>query len=235
MSHRSIRSTLVPVASGLAAVIAVSWTAPAHAAAGRLVVRGTASGSTAPQHRRGPRRPGRGMVAQRPARAAGLAVRTGLRGHRGRARHGRRYPAQGSGPGSVTTGPDYSGSGRTAGGPFWGVNGTEVAGVIAGHGHGTGRALDGIMGVAPGATILSVRVSLEFNDPLTSDRAVAGEAARGHRQRHHLRGKPRGADHRPAAGPGDGGADRAGHPGRGRRQRDRAGRGGGTHCARTWC
>ena len=38
--------------------------------------------------------------------------------------------------GSVTTGPDYTGSGRTAGGPFWGVNGTAVASLIAGHGHG---------------------------------------------------------------------------------------------------
>jgi Subtilase family len=74
--------------------------------------------------------------------------------------------------GAVITGPDYSRSGRTAGGPFWGINGTEVAGVIAGHGHGTGRA-DGIVGVAPMAKILSVRVGLEYNDPLTSDRAIA--------------------------------------------------------------
>ena len=74
--------------------------------------------------------------------------------------------------GSVTTGPDFSGSGRTRGGPFWGINGTEVAGAIAGHGHGTGRA-DGLLGVAPAAKILSIRVSLEFNDPLNSDRAIA--------------------------------------------------------------
>ena len=40
--------------------------------------------------------------------------------------------------GSVSTGPDFTGSGRTAGGAFWGTDGTEVAGVIAGHGHGTG-------------------------------------------------------------------------------------------------
>ncbi|HEV2537356.1 MAG TPA: S8 family serine peptidase, partial [Streptosporangiaceae bacterium] len=73
--------------------------------------------------------------------------------------------------GSVTTGPDLSGSGRTAGGPFWGVNGTEVAGVIAGHGHGTGHT-DGILGVAPAAKILSIRVTLEFNDPLNADKAL---------------------------------------------------------------
>ena len=74
--------------------------------------------------------------------------------------------------GSVTTGPDFTGSGRTAGGPFWGVNGTEVAAAIAGHGHGTGRA-DGLLGVAPAAKILSIRVTLEFNDPLNSDQAIA--------------------------------------------------------------
>ncbi len=74
--------------------------------------------------------------------------------------------------GSVTTGPDFSGSGRTAGGPFWGIDGTEVAGVIAGHGHGTGRE-GGILGIAPAATILSIRVSLEFNDPLNSEAAIA--------------------------------------------------------------
>jgi subtilisin family serine protease len=74
--------------------------------------------------------------------------------------------------GSVTTGPDFSGSGRTRAGPFWGINGTEAAGAIAGHGHGTGRT-DGLLGVAPMAKILSVRVSLEFNDPLNSSRAIA--------------------------------------------------------------
>ena len=50
--------------------------------------------------------------------------------------------------------------------------GRQVAGAIAGHGHGTGRA-DGLLGVAPAAKILSIRVSLEYNDPLNSDRAIA--------------------------------------------------------------
>ena len=72
----------------------------------------------------------------------------------------------------MTTGPDFSGSGRHAGGPFWGVNGTAVAGIIAGHGHGTGHA-DGVLGIAPAAKILSIRVTLEYNDPLNSDQAVA--------------------------------------------------------------
>jgi subtilisin family serine protease len=74
--------------------------------------------------------------------------------------------------GDVVTGPDYTGSGRTPGGPFWGIDGTQVASIIAGHGHGPGRQ-SGIVGVAPAARILSVRVNLEFNDPLNSDQAVA--------------------------------------------------------------
>jgi hypothetical protein len=73
--------------------------------------------------------------------------------------------------GDVVTGPDYSGSGRPAGGPFWGVDGTAVAAIIAGHGHGAGRA-SGIIGIAPAAKVLSVRVTLEFNDPLNSDQAI---------------------------------------------------------------
>ena len=47
-----------------------------------------------------------------------------------------------------------------------------MASIIAGHGHGPGRQ-SGIVGVAPAARILSVRVNLEFNDPLNSDQAVA--------------------------------------------------------------
>jgi hypothetical protein len=74
--------------------------------------------------------------------------------------------------GSVITGPDYSRSGRTPGGPYWGVEGTAVAGVIAGHGHGPGGQ-DGVVGVAPAAKILSVRVTLEYNDPLLADPALA--------------------------------------------------------------
>ena len=84
--------------------------------------------------------------------------------------------------GSVTTGPDFTGSGRTAGGPFWGIDGTAVAGVVAGHGHGTGGEA-GLLGIAPAARILSVRVSLEYNDPLNADPAITsrlpGAIARG--------------------------------------------------------
>jgi ABC-type multidrug transport system ATPase subunit len=72
--------------------------------------------------------------------------------------------------GSVVTGPDYTGSGRRPDGPFWGVEGTAVASLIAGHAHG-GQAR--LMGVAPAATILSVRVTLEPGDPLLDDPKIA--------------------------------------------------------------
>ncbi len=70
--------------------------------------------------------------------------------------------------GSVLTGPDYTGSGRAPGSSYWGVEGTAVAGIIAAHQSGSG-----LVGVAPAAKILSVRVTLEFNDPLASDQAVS--------------------------------------------------------------
>jgi subtilisin family serine protease len=70
--------------------------------------------------------------------------------------------------GSVITGPDYTGSGRTPGSPYWGFDGTAVAGIIASHEPGSG-----LVGVAPAAKILSVRVTLEFNDPLASDQTVS--------------------------------------------------------------
>jgi Subtilase family len=71
--------------------------------------------------------------------------------------------------GNVISGPDYTGSGRSQGGTFWGTEGTAVASVIAGHGHG---GTQGVTGVAPRARILSVRVTLEYNDPLISHASV---------------------------------------------------------------
>ncbi len=73
---------------------------------------------------------------------------------------------------SVIAGPDYTHSGRQSGDTYWGVHGTAMAVLIAGHGHGRGHK-DGIIGVAPRAKILSVRVSLEGSDPLRADPAVA--------------------------------------------------------------
>jgi hypothetical protein len=91
--------------------------------------------------------------------------------------------------GDVTTGPDLSGSGARPGDPYWGVEGTAVASLIAGHGHGhgargsAGTGARGITGVAPGARILSLRVSLEYNDPRNADagitRALPGAIAAG--------------------------------------------------------
>jgi subtilase family protein len=80
-------------------------------------------------------------------------------------------PKQADLAGSVTTGPDYTKSGETPG-PSWGIHGTEVASLIAGHGHGPGQA-NGIIGIAPAAKILSVRVALESNDPLLAKPAIA--------------------------------------------------------------
>jgi hypothetical protein len=73
--------------------------------------------------------------------------------------------------GSVVTGPDFTRSGRAASGPYFGVEGTPVASLIAGHGHGTDSS-DGIVGVAPRARILSVRVTLSRDDPLLSSKSV---------------------------------------------------------------
>lgn len=81
-------------------------------------------------------------------------------------------PAQADLTGAVTTGPDYTNSGRLPGGQFWGVHGTAMASLIAGRGHGAGQAA-GVMGIAPAATILSVRVTLESNDPLLADANIA--------------------------------------------------------------
>jgi subtilisin family serine protease len=73
--------------------------------------------------------------------------------------------------GTVTEGPDFGKTGRAPGSTYWGAEGTAVASLIAGHGHGPGGT-DGVTGVAPAARILSLQVTLEFNDPLTSDAAV---------------------------------------------------------------
>jgi len=99
-------------------------------------------------------------------------------------------PQQADLAGQVVTGPDYTDSGRVRGGPFWGIHGTAMASLIAGRGHGRARG-EGILGVAPGATILPVRVTLESSDPLLADANVAaslpGAIARGIRYavRHH--------------------------------------------------
>jgi len=67
--------------------------------------------------------------------------------------------------GQVTTGPDLVGGDARPGDPFWGVHGTAMASAVAAHGHGAGGR-DGVIGVAPAAKILSVRVVWDDNDPI---------------------------------------------------------------------
>ncbi|MFI7109867.1 S8 family serine peptidase [Nonomuraea sp. NPDC050227] len=66
--------------------------------------------------------------------------------------------------GAVTQGPDLTGAPPR----LWGHHGTAMAGLIAGRGHGRGRA-EGVVGVAPAARVLSIRVTLENTDPLRAE------------------------------------------------------------------
>ncbi|WP_330350306.1 type VII secretion-associated serine protease mycosin [Streptomyces sp. NBC_00582] len=66
--------------------------------------------------------------------------------------------------GNVLEGKDMVGFGATEGDRAWARHGTAMAGIIAGHGHGYGDE-DGVMGIAPEAKILPVRVILEDEDP----------------------------------------------------------------------
>ncbi|MBV1937586.1 type VII secretion-associated serine protease mycosin [Streptomyces sp. BV286] len=65
--------------------------------------------------------------------------------------------------GNVLAGKDMVGFGAGRGDRPWARHGTAMAGIIAGHGHGAGNA-DGVMGIAPEAKILPVRVILEDGD-----------------------------------------------------------------------
>ncbi|MCD7441984.1 type VII secretion-associated serine protease mycosin [Streptomyces lincolnensis] len=78
--------------------------------------------------------------------------------------------------GNVLTGKDMIGFGATEGDRPWARHGTAMAGIIAGHGHGAGNA-DGVMGIAPEAKILPVRVILEDGDPARAKaRSTRGNA-----------------------------------------------------------
>ncbi|MFB8758072.1 type VII secretion-associated serine protease mycosin [Streptomyces nigra] len=66
--------------------------------------------------------------------------------------------------GNVLTGKDMVGFGAERGDRAWARHGTAMAGIIAGHGHGEGNG-DGVLGIAPEAKILPVRVILEDGDP----------------------------------------------------------------------
>jgi len=78
--------------------------------------------------------------------------------------------------GNVLTGTDMVGFGASRGDRAWARHGTAMAGIIAGHGHGYGDA-DGVMGIAPEAKILPVRVILEDGDSArTKARNTRGNA-----------------------------------------------------------
>lgn len=78
--------------------------------------------------------------------------------------------------GNVLEGKDMVGFGAKRGDRAWARHGTAMAGIIAGHGHGAGND-DGVMGIAPEAKILPVRVILEDGDPARSKaRSTRGNA-----------------------------------------------------------
>ena len=65
--------------------------------------------------------------------------------------------------GSVVTGPNFTGVTTSAASKDWGIHGTWMASLIAGHGHDGG--FSGVIGIAPEARILSVRVIPDRQDP----------------------------------------------------------------------
>jgi subtilisin family serine protease len=70
--------------------------------------------------------------------------------------------------GSVHAGPDYTGLRTSTGNQAWGQHGTWMASIIAGHGNGLeydGVGYDGIVGIAPKSSILSIRVIPDKGDP----------------------------------------------------------------------
>jgi len=75
--------------------------------------------------------------------------------------------------GSVIYGPDFTRTGRTPRSHSYGVMGTSLAGLIAGHGESAfGKGTRDVDGVAPAAKVLSVRVTLSPGDPLWADKSV---------------------------------------------------------------
>jgi type VII secretion-associated serine protease mycosin len=74
------------------------------------------------------------------------------------------YPDVSDLAGAVRGGPDYTGLSTGPSNPDWGVHGTWMASLIAGHGHGPGGD-SGVIGVAPRSKVLSIRVIPDRADP----------------------------------------------------------------------
>ncbi len=81
--------------------------------------------------------------------------------------------------GSVRTGPDFTGVSTPPSDPNWGVHGTWMASLIAGHGHDGGTS--GIIGSAPESKVLSIRVITDGTDP-NNAKYVAESASRGQQE-----------------------------------------------------
>lgn len=78
--------------------------------------------------------------------------------------------------GNVLPTKDMIGFGAKQGDRAWARHGTAMAGIIAGHGHGPGDD-EGVMGIAPEAKVLPVRVILEDGDSARSKaRSTRGNA-----------------------------------------------------------
>ncbi|BBC37886.1 hypothetical protein SGFS_091800 [Streptomyces graminofaciens] len=78
--------------------------------------------------------------------------------------------------GNVLPTKDMVGFGASRGDRAWARHGTAMAGIIAGHGHGAGNDA-GVLGIAPEARILPVRVILEDRDPARAKaRSTRGNA-----------------------------------------------------------
>ncbi len=73
--------------------------------------------------------------------------------------------------GAVTAAPAPTGA-PLASGQYFGEQGTAIASLIAGRGHGSGSS-SGILGVAPAAKILSIPVTLPAGDPQLNQPDVA--------------------------------------------------------------
>jgi subtilisin family serine protease len=65
--------------------------------------------------------------------------------------------------GTVISGPDFTGLHTSPQNANWGKHGTWMASIIAGH--GTDGGYDGVMGIAPEAKVLSIRVIPDQGDP----------------------------------------------------------------------